>query len=85
MSTSHSNVSKPTRLAAIENGPLSGTRTSASGNWRASRPATSITIGIRPAPIGSSGGNSANSSTEEQIAWPMAGIPVPWGRTITPP
>ena len=61
--TSHSRFSKPTRLLAMENGPLTGIRTWVS-DIATSRVATRITMGIRPSLRGFSGGSPINSAAD---------------------
>jgi len=83
--TSTSRFSNPTRLLAIENGPLTGTRTWVSGNCLASWAATSIAMGIRPSVRGLSGLRSRSSAAERQIGRVIAGMPVPPGLATLAP
>ena len=69
----------------MENGPLSGTRTSASGNSRVRRRPASITIGMRPAHPGFKGGSRHSAAADPQIGLVTAGMPTPWGLSILPP
>ncbi len=49
----------------MENGPATGSRTSASGNSRFSRRPTSSTMAIRPSRSGSNGFNCRPSSSDD--------------------
>ena len=63
------------KLNAIENGPPTGTRTSASGNSRLMRCATDISIAIRPSRPGSNGLRLIPSSIDASNGLWIAGIP----------
>ena len=54
----------PRKLKAMENGPATGMRTSASGNSRLSRCPTANTIGMRPSCRGLNGLSKSPSSSE---------------------
>jgi len=62
---SHNRFSNPIRFVANENGPLKGTLTSAWGHSSATRPAASITIGMRPSVLGLNGSRVISSFAVE--------------------